>query len=198
MNRPPGEGVDGGMEDPPPLTLRDLGPTFLSIFLPKTTLASNHLKSFRSPPPVRDPPITQILHAYLKIFMPKIESKRQHYPCTSPNISKPQDLCNFSEYALVCLSKIIHHLFPPLAWLPSVNVGLPIIPHCPPPRRGREEAAKRPGGGGVSAKGVPGDTPRQGRQGLSTNTAQPETPGQGRGMFHPPPRQPHPQGGDSP
>ena len=50
----------------------------------------------------------------------------------------------------------------------------------PAPLRGREEALEAPGGGGgrlLELKTVPGDTS-----------------GQGRGMFHPPPRQPHPQG----
>jgi len=77
------------------LTLRDLGPTsrifssspcriqFTVLYLhplrgntqnpaaslstPKPLWRPKHLKSFRSPPPVRDPPITQILHAYWSV-----------------------------------------------------------------------------------------------------------------------------------
>ncbi len=77
------------------LTLRDLGPTsrifssspcriqFTVLYLhplrgntqnpaaslstPKPLWRPKHLKSFRSPPPARDPPITQILHPYIKL-----------------------------------------------------------------------------------------------------------------------------------
>ena len=41
----------------------------------------------------------------------------------------------------------------------------PIAMHCPPPLEGREEAAERPGGGGVSAKGGFSDTRAAGRRG---------------------------------
>jgi len=53
----------------------------------------------------------------------------------------------------------------------------PIAIHCPPPCRGRAEAAERPGGGGVPAKTV---------QRLRQET--------GEGDVPPPPCQPHPRG----
>jgi len=57
-------------------------------------------------------------------------------------------------------------------------------------------AAKRREVGVIQRERFFSDTQATG--GLSTNTFQPETLRQGRGMFHPPPRQPHPQGGDFP
>ena len=57
-----------------------------------------------------------------------------------------------------------------------------IAMHCPPPREGA-------GGGRVSGRAV-GVFQRKPFNGRRMR--------QGRGMFHPPPRQPHPRGGDSP
>jgi len=66
---------------------------------------------------------------------------------------------------------------------PAPHARYPVLsPHTARPlRRGREEAAERPGGGG--GRRIPFNQRRR---------------RQGRGMLHPPPRQPLPHGGDIP
>ncbi len=108
----------------------------------------------------------------------------------TPRVAIPHRYSARSRQSL-CRQRDRHHRNPvsaPRALYPDYRQSLPA------PWRGREEARNAPGGGGSRGREVFSDAQATGAVSPSTKTVHQETQRQGRGMFHPPPRQPHPQG----